>query len=89
MSRSNTSNLGRPYNDRLLVEPDPAAEQTSFGLLLPENKDKAFSGTVVTGNDKIQAGERIIFSSFGIDEIKLEGKDYVLVSDSCVLYIYE
>lgn len=81
--------LGRTLPGRILVKPDIIERETSFGVLLPESKEKTFSGTVVLGNKDIQEGDRIQFSAFGIDEIKLDGEDYTVVSDSGILFIYD
>lgn len=88
MSKSAISKLGRPLNGRILVEPDPPAQQTSFGLLLPDNKEKPATGTVVIGNDQVAEGDRILFSLFGMDELDIEGKHYAVVSDSGILFVY-
>lgn len=89
MSKLDTSKLGRPLNGRILVEPDPPEATTSFGLLLPESKEKPHTGTVIVGNKDLQEGDRILFSLFGLDEMKLNGKNYAVVSDSAVLFKYE
>lgn len=88
-TKSTTAKLGRPLKGRILVEPDPVEQQTAFGLLLPDNKEKPATGTVVIGNDEVKKGDRILFSLFGLDEVKIEGKDYCVVSDSAVLFVYE
>ena len=88
MSKLNTFKLGRPLGGRILVEPDPPQKETSFGLLIPDNKEKPATGTVVIGNKEVKKGDRIIFSLFGLDEVKIEGKDYAIVSDSGVLFVF-
>ena len=78
----------KPSAGRILVEPDAPETQTSFGLLLPENKEKPATGTVVVGNKDVKKGDKILFSLFGLDEVKIDGKDYAVVSDSGVLGIF-
>ncbi len=75
-------------NGRILVEPDPPESQTSFGLLIPDSKEKPVTGTVVIGNHELQAGDRILFSLFGLDEVKIEDTNYAVVSETGVLMIY-
>lgn len=77
----------RPLHNRVLIEPDPPVTETSFGLLLPESKEKPHTGTVVVGNSEVKAGDRVLFSLFGMDELKYEGKDYCVVSEKGVLGI--
>ena len=79
----------RPLKNRVLVEPDPIAKETSFGFLLPDNKEKPATGTVVIGNSEVKAGDKILFSLFAIDEVKMDGKNYVVISDSGILGVYE
>ena len=78
-----------PTKGRILVEPDPPESQTSFGILLPGNKEKPATGIVLIGNDEVEAGKRILFSLFGLDEVKIDGKNYAVVSDSGVLGVYD
>jgi chaperonin GroES len=75
-------------HNRVLVEPDPRQEMTSFGILIPDNKERPVTGTVVIGNSSVKEGDRILFSLFGLDEVKIDGKDYAVVSDSGILFIY-
>ncbi len=75
-------------HNRILVLPDPKAEETDFGVILPENKERPVTGTVVVGNTSVKKGDRILFSLFGLDEIKIEGKNYCVVSDSGILLVY-
>lgn len=78
----------KPLNNRVLILPDPPESQTAFGLLLPDNKDIPVKGTVVVGNKQVKKGDRVLFSRFGLDEMKMDGKDYCVVSDSGILGIY-
>ncbi len=75
-------------HNRVLVEPDPKQDMTSFGLLIPDSKEKPVTGTVVIGNDTVQEGNRILFSLFGLDEVKIDDKNYAVVSDSGILLVY-
>lgn len=79
----------RPLNGRILVLPDPPANVTSFGLLIPDNKEKPATGTVVVGNKEVKKGDRILFSLYAIDEFVHEGKNYTVVSDNGILGVYE
>ncbi len=78
----------KPLNNRILVKPDAPEQETSFGLLIPDNKEKPATGTVVVGNKMVKKGDKILFSLFGLDEIKIDGVAYAVVSDSGVLGIY-
>ena len=79
----------QPSKGRILVLPDKPAETTSFGLIIVQKEEAPVTGTVVVGNKDVKEGERILFSRFGLDEFEMDGKNYVVVSDSGVLGKYE
>ena len=78
----------KPLQNRVLIEPELHAMQTTSGIILPENKEKPRIGTVVVGNEEVKAGDRVLFSLFGMDELDLDGKHLVIVSDSAILGIF-
>ncbi len=81
------SGMFKPLHNRILVEPDPPDATTTFGFLLPENKDRPVKGTVIVGNKQVKKGDHILFSLFGLDEVKIDGKNYCVVSDMGILGI--
>ncbi|HVU79885.1 MAG TPA: co-chaperone GroES [Candidatus Paceibacterota bacterium] len=74
---------------------------TSFGIIIPEtvSKEKPEQGTVVAvGPGKttedgrllpiaIKPGDRVLFSKYGFDEVKVKGVEYYIVSESNILAI--
>ena len=79
----------KPLNNRVLVLPDPKKNETEFGFLLPDQKEKPITGTVVVGNNEVRAGQRVLFSLFALDEVVLDGKNHCVVSDKGILAVYE
>ncbi len=91
-------------NDNILVEVESKEQETASGLFLPEaSSDKniqtgviAFAGSGKI-NDKgetkpmqVKSGDRILFEkSYGAQEIKIDGKDYLKISESDVIAIIE
>ena len=65
----------QPLADRVLVEPAAAETTTASGIIIPDNaKEKPQKGTVVAvGN--------------GGTDLKLEGKDYLMMRESDILAI--
>ena len=71
------------------------------GIIIPEtvSKEKPEQGTVVavgpgkmldTGEHapmSVELGDRVLFSKYGYDEVKVEGVEYFIVSESSVLAI--
>src|ERR1700733_11236424 len=94
-----------PLNDRILVKPlsaEEAGTMTAFGILIPDTaKEKPEQGTVVAvGPGKksedgkvvplsVRVGDRVMFSKYGFDEIKVGGVEYLILPESSILAIIE
>jgi chaperonin GroES len=99
MSKTNI----KPLGDRVLVEPLAKEEKTKSGLIIPATADKERpeQGTVIAvGPGKmtedgvllplsVKKGQKVLFSKYGPDEIKVDGKEYLIVSESNILGIIE
>jgi chaperonin GroES len=85
----------KPFEDRVLVEPEEVAESKSkAGIILPDTaKEKPRRGKVVeVGTDeelaeKIKVGDTVVYAKFSGDEIELEGKNYLIISRSDILAV--
>jgi chaperonin GroES len=95
------SSLGTPYGDRVLVKPQAVSETTSFGIIIPDtNKEKPEQGIVVAvgpgkrGDDDelvpvgVKPGDKIMFSKYGYDEVKINGQEYYLIREDSITYIF-
>lgn len=98
---SKISSLGRPYGDRVLVRPGKQEETTSFGLIIPDTaKEKPEQGTVVAVGPgrkgdrgesipmQVKVGDRVMFSKYGYDEVKIGGVDYYLIREESITYVF-
>ncbi|MBK6912613.1 MAG: co-chaperone GroES [Ignavibacteriales bacterium] len=86
----------KPLDDRVLLEPMPAEEKTSSGLIIPDTaKEKPRVGTVIAvGTDedlkeKIKEGNKVLFAKYGGDEIEMNGKEYRILQRSDILGVVE
>lgn len=92
----------RPLANRVVVRPLSPEEMgttTASGIIIPDSaQEKPEQGTVVAvGPGKIeegarvpmdvQVGDRVLFSKYGYDTVKLEGKEYYLISEEKILAI--
>ena len=91
----------QPLADNVLIEPNKKEEQTASGILLPEtvNKEMPEQGKVVAvgpgkKNSKgilvpvgVKAGDKVLFSKYGPNEIKIDGKDYLIAKEENILAI--
>ena len=90
----------RPLNDKILVKRLDAEEKTKGGIVLPDTaKEKPKEGKVIaTGSGKllddgkrgdftVKKGDRILFTSYAGTEVKLEGEEYLLMSEDDILAV--
>jgi len=84
----------QPINGRILVKPLEAKDKTSGGIYLPDTaKEKLQEGEVVAvaedATDEVVVGDRIIYKELGGTEVKIEGEDYILLTEDDLLAKYE
>ena len=88
----------RPLHDRVLVKRIEAEEKTKGGIIIPDTvKEKPQEGEVIAvgpgGRDEsgkltpidIKVGDRILFGKWSGTEIKLDGKDLLIMKESDIL----
>ena len=83
----------KPLADRVLVEPVQAETKTASGIIIPDTaKEKPQEGTVVAvGNGKpdepmtVKVGDRVLYGKYAGSELKLDGKDYLIVREGDLL----
>lgn len=91
-----------PIGDRILVERDSSDEMTAGGIVLPDSaKDKPSQGTVLAvGSGKllsdgsrseftVKVGDRILFTTYGPEELNFDDQEYLLMREDDVLAILE
>lgn len=99
MSKSETFSI-KPLGDRIVVKPSAVDEVSASGIIIPDTaKQEAPSrGSVVAvGDGKYQdgdlipmttkVGDTVLFSKYGYDEVKVDGAEYYILSESNVLAI--
>lgn len=91
-----------PLLDRVLVAPIEPETITATGIIIPEtiDKEKPFQGKVIAvGAGKwnedgdarvplsVKVGQTVIFSKYSPDEVKIDGKEYYLISEGSILAV--
>jgi len=88
-----------PLGDRVLIKPLPAEEVTKSGIVIPGTaKETPGQGEVVVlGNGKIKdgkthafsvkKGDKVVYSKYAGDEIKIDGIEYKVVREDEILGI--
>jgi len=93
----------KPIRDHILIEPIKEEEKTKAGIFLPDtvSKEKSEQGKVIAiGQGKktddgkiiplsIKPGDTVLFSKYGPTEIKVDGKEYLIATESDILAIIE
>jgi chaperonin GroES len=91
----------RPLGDRVVVEAEDELEQrTASGLVIPDTaKEKPMIGEVLAVgpgalNDDgkrlpmdVKEGDKVLYSKYAGTEVKLEGKEYLVLSARDVLAV--
>jgi chaperonin GroES len=90
----------KPLRDKVVVERSEAEERTAGGIVLPDTaKDKPKQGTVIAvgpgrllenGEVKpleVKKGDRVLFGGFAGTEVKLNGKEYLILSENEILAV--
>ena len=91
----------RPLGDKIIVQREEAATQTESGIFLPESaKDKPKTGKVIALGDgnlnkdtgdylpfTVKKGETVIFSSYAGTEIKIDGSEYLIMTEEDILAV--
>ena len=92
----------KPLNDRLIVKRVKEEQKTAGGIIIPDSaKEKPLEGKVVAvGPGKldekgkripmeVKEGDRVLFSKYAGNEIKIEGEEHVFMREDDILAIME
>ena len=92
----------RPLADKVLVQRLDAESVTSGGIVLPESaKEKPQRGKIVSVGEgealkdgtrrkvQVKKGDEVLFSSYSGTEIKIGGKEYMIMNESEIMAIVE
>lgn len=92
----------RPLHDRVLIERLESEEKTPSGIIVPDNaKEKPMQGRVVAvgsgARDEsgkivpldVKEGDTIIFGKWAGTEVKIEGKELLIMKESDIMAIVE
>lgn len=93
----------KPLSDHLIVKPVQGDQKTKSGIVLPDtiDKEKPERGEVIAvgegrvldnGNRlpmSVKVGNKILFKKYSPDEIKVDGEEYLVLSESDVMAILD
>ena len=90
-----------PLGDRIVLKQMEAEETTKSGIVLPgQSKEKPQQaeviavgpGGMVDGKEvtmHVKAGDKVIYSKYAGNEVKLDGTEYIIVRQSDILAVVE
>ncbi len=90
----------KPIGDKILIKRLQAEEKTKGGIVLPETaKEKPKEGRIVALGEgrllehgkrapfSVKENDRVIFSSYAGTEVKLDGEEYLILTEEEILAI--
>jgi chaperonin GroES len=91
-----------PLNDKIVVERVEAEDKTAGGIILPDTaKEKPKQGKVISLGDgkllddgkraafQVKTGDRVLFSSYAGNEVTVDGKEYLVMTEDDVLAVVD
>lgn len=90
----------KPLGDKVVVEVLEAEDKTAGGILLPDAaKKKPTEGKIIATGDgrtldngnrnklSVKAGDKVLFSKYGGNEVTVDGKDYTILDEDQIYAI--
>ena len=90
----------RPLGDRVVIKPANKEEVSAAGVILPDTaKEKPQKGTIVAVGPgrvldngtrqalEVAVGEEVLYAKYAGTEVKLEGEEYLILSEKDILAI--
>jgi chaperonin GroES len=92
----------RPLADKVLVQRLEAENKTAGGIVLPDAaKEKPQKGKVISAGEgrvlddgklqkmQVKKGDVVLFTSYAGTEVKIDGKEYLIMSESDIMAVIE
>ncbi|OGZ34397.1 MAG: co-chaperone GroES [Candidatus Portnoybacteria bacterium RBG_19FT_COMBO_36_7] len=93
----------KPLGDRVILEPITEEKKSKGGIILPETVDKerpekgrviAVGAGKLDENGKrvpmnVKKGDNVLFTKYGPNEVKIEGKEYLIAKEEDILAIFD
>ena len=92
----------KPLADKVLIERLEAETKTAGGIVLPDSaKEKPQRGKVVSVGEgklledgsvrklQVKKGDLVLFTSYAGTELKIDGKEYLIMTESDIMAVIE
>ncbi len=91
-----------PLNEKIVVERLEADERTAGGIILPDTaKEKPKQGKIISVGEgellddgkraafQVKIGDRVLFSSYSGNEVTVDGKEFLIMTEEDVLAVVD
>jgi chaperonin GroES len=92
----------RPLHDRVVVQRVDAEEKSKGGIIIPDTaKEKPQEGKIIAAGPgardesgklqplDVKAGDRVLFGKWSGTEVRLDGKDLLIMKESDIMGVIE
>jgi len=91
----------KPLGDKVVIKTLEAEQKTASGIVIPDTaKEKPAQGEVVAvgpgkvkhGNKvpmSVKIGDKVLYSKYSPQEVKVEGVEYLIISEEEILAVIE
>jgi len=87
----------KPLGDRVLLKKEEAEEKTASGIILTGNAKEApqWATVVAVGPGtadvkmELKKGNKVLYTKYAGTEVKLDGEEFILISQKDILAIVE
>ena len=101
-TKKKTKVVLQPLGDEVVVERDTTEDKTAGGIYIPDSaKDKPSRGTIIAvgtgkllddgtrGKMQVKKGDRVLFTSYAPETIKLDEDELLLMSETDILAVID
>ena len=91
-----------PLNEKIVVERLEADDRTAGGIILPDTaKEKPKQGKIISVGDgkllddgkraafQVKVGDKVLFSSYSGNEVTLDNKEFLIMTEDDVLAVVD
>jgi len=91
-----------PLNEKIVVERLEADDRTAGGIILPDTaKEKPKQGKIISVGDgkllddgkraafQVKVGDKVLFSSYSGNEVTVDNKEYLIMTEEDVLAVVD
>ncbi len=79
----------QPLADRVVLEQLELEEKTKSGIILPQDAQEKpkMAKVLAVGKDvkDVKAGDKVLYKSYGPDDVKVDGKEYMIAKEEDIL----